>query len=178
MRNHFRPRPEDGDAREDGSLKDRIKTHSMSMDFFHAVAPWYQVLANYTTNIMRSPHVEEDTALCLTTENADGEEVEMGAGSVADPVRTFVLNHFAPGTVDDALKEADVKKTMKMCWPHLKLKDVVTKMTANGFVMKDVFIARSKRYLCYRFEAGQPARPVGPKPAAAPSAGASSSSAA
>ena len=163
MRNYFRPRPQEHEAAEDGGLKDRIRGHCMSADFFHAAAPWYGVLQRYTTNIARSPHVAEDTALCTV---GDDDEAEV-AGSAPD-CRRFVLARFGPSSVADAIREKEVKKTMKAFWPGAKLRDIVTKMTANGFVLSDGFNYLGKRYVCYRFEEDGRALPVGPRVAAAP----------
>eukprot|EP00969_Alexandrium_andersonii_P330721 14617376-Alexandrium_andersonii.AAC.1 len=77
------------------------------MDFFHAVAPWYCVLRRYTTNIARSPHVAEDTKLCLLGED------DNDAADAVDPTRQFILNRFQPVPVEDALTERAVKQHMR-----------------------------------------------------------------
>ena len=45
----------------------------------------------------------------------------------------------------------------------VKLKDVVVRMESHGFVLKDSYVHSGKRYVCYRFVDGEPAKPVGKK---------------
>ena len=158
FRNRFLEKPRDDDTLEQGDLKDRIGRHAMSADFFHAVAPWYKVLCLYNTNIKQSPHVMEDTKVCLLQEGADGEEVELDE----DPVRKFVLSKFCACSADDVLSAKEVKNVMKAHF-NVKLKDVVVRMEAHGFVLKDSYVHNAKRHVCYRFVDGEPAKPVGQK---------------
>ena len=110
------------------------------------------------TNIKQSPHVMEDTKACLLQEGADGEEVELDE----DPVRKFVLSKFCACSADDVLSAKEVKNVMKAHF-NVKLKDVVVRMEAHGFVLKDSYVHNTKRYVCYRFVDGEPAKPVGQK---------------
>ena len=152
-RNIFRPVPRDGESAEGINLKDWIRKGNMSADFFHAAVPWYSVLQHYATNVMRSPHVAEDTRMCTT----DGDEVE-----VESPASQFVLSKFSAVEARDAMPETDVKRTMKLHWPNLKLKDVVVRMAECGFVFSDSFVSsRGARFVKYNFVDGGRAQPVG-----------------
>ena len=93
--------------------------------------------------------------MCTT----DGDE-----GEVESPASQFVLSKFSAVEARDAMPETDVKRTMKLHWPNLKLKDVVVRMAECGFVFGDSFVSsRGVRFVKYNFVDGGRAQPVGKK---------------
>ena len=158
LRNRFGPRADEDTAQEVGDIKDRVKTTPYRQDFFWAVAPFYQLLKLYGTNIVRSPHVQEDTELCLLVEGADGVEQQVGAD---DPDQEFIKKTFKAVAVCDAAKATEVKQKMQGHW-KIKAKELPTRMQTVGFVLSDGYVCDGKRYVCFKFDGGA-AKPVGLK---------------
>ncbi len=50
---------------------------------------------------MRSPHVDEDTRLCMTVEDENGEEVDGSDTVIVSPTKQFVLSKFSAVEVRD-----------------------------------------------------------------------------
>ena len=149
MRNKFTVRPIEGQDMDDGNLKERIAAQQISMDVFHAVAPWYGVLRHYTTNILRSPHVEEDTKASIADDDGEDE-------TRPDPVRTYVMEKLQPASTSEASNVKDVKTCMAKFFLGKKPKDVVVAMQEAGFSFSDSYVRGTIRYCKYPFVTGQP----------------------
>ena len=73
-----------------------------------------------------------------------------------------MLSKLCACSVDIVLSAKEIKNVMKAHF-NVRLKDVVVRMEAHGFVFKDSYVHNAKHYVCYRFVDGEPAKPVGQK---------------
>jgi hypothetical protein len=148
----FKQFPSDGELQADPGLKDRIKTGTMSVSFFHAVRFWADTLDLFTTSISRSPNANAVTKLALLGDTKGGVPV--------DHFAVWVVANIEPCSIAEVSTEAEVKARFRTYFTNLRLADARARVTEKGFVFK----SQGQRYVQYKFEGAAAIAPVKLKP--------------
>ena len=158
--NRFSSSP--SDSAEDGGLKARIKRGDYVYDLLYVCSLLYPALELETTNVTKSPAIEEETALALMPD--DGEE--QSEQSFAH----WVEATFVKASVAQASRETDVKKLVAeklACKPRT----APNLMREKGFTF-GFHDGKGKRYVKYRFANSTSAEPVAMRTASSSSSAA------